>query len=116
MGIISKMKRRWKLMKEYDIKDLVKNIDLHANVNVNYGEVIVRPSSDKKYWKIIDALNKLNIVYETFTDRWGRGIEIIIHRKRHREIFEDEESDEEPDILNSKGRFDDLWSTYLHRF
>jgi hypothetical protein len=106
MGIVSKMKERWKLMKEYDIKDLVKNIDLHARVNVNYGQVIVRPSTDKKYWKIIDTLNKLNIDYETFKDRWGRGIEIIILRKRHRETFEDEESDEEPDIFNSEGGFD----------
>jgi len=112
MGIVSKMKERWKLSKEYDIRDLVKNIDLYASVNVSYGKVIVRPFTDKKYWKIIDTLNKLNIVYETFTDKWGRGIEIIIHHKYHRESFEDEESDEELDILNSEGRFDDLWNIY----
>jgi len=106
MGIKSKIKERWTLAKEYDIRDLVKNIDLYASVNVSYGKVIVRPFTDKKYWKIIDTLNKLNIPYETFEDRWGRGIEIIIHHKYHRYTFEDEESDEEPDIFNSEGGFE----------
>jgi len=104
MGIISKMKERWKLAKEYDIKDLVKNIDPHAIANVYYGEVFVTPSTDKKYWEIVSTLNKLNIDYETFTDRGERAIRIIIHHRHQKETFEDEE----PDILNSKGRFDDL--------
>jgi len=109
MGIVSKMKKRWKLAKEYDIKDLVKNIDLHATVYVYPSEVFATPSSDKRYWETLDTLNKLNIDYETFTDRGKKAIRIIIHHyKHHEETFEDEESNEEPDILNSKGRFDDL--------
>jgi uncharacterized DUF497 family protein len=102
MGIVSKMKKRLKLSKEYDIKDLAKNIDIHAVVYVYPGEVLVTPSSDKKYWEIINTLNKLNIGYETFTDRGERAIKIIIRHKHHKEALEDEESD----IFNSEGGFE----------
>jgi len=102
MGIISKMKKRWKLAKEYDIKDLVKNIDLHAVVYVYPSEVFVTPSSDKRYWETLDTLNKLNIDYETFTDRGKKAIRIIIHHKHHKDVLEDEE----PDIFNSEGGFE----------
>ena len=107
MGIVSKMKERWKLAKEYDIKDLVKNIDPHAIANVYFGAVYVIPTSNKKYWEIIDALNNFYIDYETYIYEGKKGIKVIIHHhKHHEETFEDEESDEEPDIFNSEGGFD----------
>jgi len=99
MGIISKMKRRWKLMKEYDIKDLVKNIDLHADTRVERGSVFVTASSDKKYWKIVDALNRFDIDYNIISDR---TVEIKVHHKHH---------DNEPDIFNSEGGFE-IWNIY----
>ena len=94
MGIISKMKRRWKLMKEYDIKDLVKNIDIDAVISVYPGNVIVAASSIKKYWEIVDALNRFNIDYKKMPDRM---IKIKVHHKHH---------DNEPDIFNSEGGFE----------
>jgi sulfur relay (sulfurtransferase) DsrC/TusE family protein len=96
MGIVSKIKKRWKLRKEIEIEELIKNIDTDAFVSAYPGTVITIASTNRRHWKIVDALNRFNIKYSIMPDGM---IKIKVHHKHSNE-------DEEPDTFNSDGGFE----------